>query len=739
MAAKLLSRQRFVPLFVLGLWVLPGYALPEPNQTTETITTVAPEAPSSPITRKQASLEENPELILFMDLPDVVSGSLTETTRQTTPAAVTVISQEDIQASGARNLFELLEMYVPNFYWVRHSKGPQHMGLRGLIHDRDDKYLLLVNGRIMNERSANGALSERDMPMLRDIHHIEVVRGPASSLYGPGALAMVISIYTDSALTFEGTEVAQRTGVKEEFYTGEFKIGRKTGANKGLFLYGGISAYPGASTEDSPLFYSYPRYQNNVQSYTGEEAQNRHWADNAAYRGLPKLKMHGQYNHDDLEVWARYTRGGTHLDEIINDFDPQRLDGYGYQQGAVQSRLKHEFSDTFSTEVAFGYDLMTVANDNNYGYREDEYHSRLLAKWKPHEKHSFAFGGEWSHEEFGLAPLGFPHDRNTGSLASYYGLDHPRWVSDQLSLFGEYQYNITKHWTTFISGRMDQHTLVKPLMISPRGALVYTPTEKDAIKLMVSRAVRANLGEDMIGIYRTTGEKTEPEKLTSYELRYERQQTRAWLLAASVFNYKTDILGYSWYSPNGNGIKPLGIMKVWGVELESSYSTEKTKFTASHSFTKLIDFQATPDGELTFLTAAGNGYGKDLANWPNHMSKLTGSYYLTKPLRLDSSLRVHWGFPGARDHAEWSEKEAAPVYPWWRRYSLGYTKPFEPAAFFDLGLNYQVSKNLEARIDAYNILGWFNIDWNKRMYLSSVPGNYRSEAPAFAFSLSYKF
>src|SRR5262245_49081402 len=74
-------------------------------------------------------------------------GALTEVPndRNIVPAAVTRITKEDIWRSGARNLDELLEIFVPNLEISRHHWEQQHLGLRGIINDREDKYLLLVN------------------------------------------------------------------------------------------------------------------------------------------------------------------------------------------------------------------------------------------------------------------------------------------------------------------------------------------------------------------------------------------------------------------------------------------------------------------------------------------------------------------------------------------------------------------------------------------------------------------
>ncbi len=172
----------------------------------------------------------------LMNIEIASTASLTKTKPRLAPAAVTTITQDDIQASGARSLDELLEIYVPNLQMVLHLWEPRHLGLRGSISDRDDKYLLLVNGRVMNERLHYGAISERDLPLLQDIHHIEVIRGPGSALYGPGALYMVINIITDNADTFQGFEVTNRLGVVDKFAGIEAKYGKKLDDGSGGIL-----------------------------------------------------------------------------------------------------------------------------------------------------------------------------------------------------------------------------------------------------------------------------------------------------------------------------------------------------------------------------------------------------------------------------------------------------------------------------------------------------------------------
>ena len=74
----------------------------------------------------------------------IKSSTLTETKLRLVPASVTVITQKDISASGARTLNELLMMYVPGLQLIRHGFGPSHIGTRGHVTGADN-YITLIN------------------------------------------------------------------------------------------------------------------------------------------------------------------------------------------------------------------------------------------------------------------------------------------------------------------------------------------------------------------------------------------------------------------------------------------------------------------------------------------------------------------------------------------------------------------------------------------------------------------
>jgi len=87
------------------------------------------------------------------------SGTLAPLAQREAPVSVTGITAEDIRLTPHRNLLDLIEVYVPGAMVMTHSDGMK-LGMRGIISDRNVKFLLLVNGRNINQTAHSGAAAE---------------------------------------------------------------------------------------------------------------------------------------------------------------------------------------------------------------------------------------------------------------------------------------------------------------------------------------------------------------------------------------------------------------------------------------------------------------------------------------------------------------------------------------------------------------------------------------------------
>ncbi|MBU72203.1 MAG: hypothetical protein CMN81_08830 [Spongiibacter sp.] len=120
----------------------------------------------------------------------VVTGTRTPYSLADAPVEVQLIGPEDIKASGARDVAELLER-EGGVYASRESGRGTSIQIQGLSSEH---VLVLVNGRRMIGR-INGAI-DLSRFHIADIERVEIVKGPSSALYGGDALGGVVNIIT---------------------------------------------------------------------------------------------------------------------------------------------------------------------------------------------------------------------------------------------------------------------------------------------------------------------------------------------------------------------------------------------------------------------------------------------------------------------------------------------------------------------------------------------------------------
>jgi len=111
------------------------------------------------------------------------------------PSAIWVITREDIETSGATSISDLLRM-VPGMDVILMTQMFTAVSTRLPWNDENNVFLILVDGREANIELLGFVFWDIIPVMLDEVERIEVVRGPASSLYGTNALSGVINIQT---------------------------------------------------------------------------------------------------------------------------------------------------------------------------------------------------------------------------------------------------------------------------------------------------------------------------------------------------------------------------------------------------------------------------------------------------------------------------------------------------------------------------------------------------------------
>ncbi|MDR4499759.1 MAG: TonB-dependent receptor plug domain-containing protein [Candidatus Scalindua sp.] len=120
-----------------------------------------------------------------------------------TAAAIYIITQEDIRRSSATCVPEVLRM-VPGLQVARIDANKWAVASRGFNSRFADMLLVLIDGRTVYTPLLSGVFWDVQNLMLEDVDHIEVVRGPGSTLWGSNAVNGIINIVTKKTKDTKG-------------------------------------------------------------------------------------------------------------------------------------------------------------------------------------------------------------------------------------------------------------------------------------------------------------------------------------------------------------------------------------------------------------------------------------------------------------------------------------------------------------------------------------------------------
>jgi len=163
---------------------------------------------------KRLSLEELSSL-------EVSSVSKTPEPLNAAPAAVYVITGEDVRRSGATTLAEILRL-APNLHVARIDAGDYAVSARGFNSSVANKLLVLIDGRTVYTPLYSGVFWDMQSLPPSDIERIEVVSGPGGTLWGSNAVNGVINIVSHSSAETQGAMMRMSGGNADVSATAQY-------------------------------------------------------------------------------------------------------------------------------------------------------------------------------------------------------------------------------------------------------------------------------------------------------------------------------------------------------------------------------------------------------------------------------------------------------------------------------------------------------------------------------------
>jgi iron complex outermembrane recepter protein len=185
-------------------------------------------APSSPVDIADLDLDElaNIRVTSVSKRPELLANA---------PAAIFVISGEDIRRSSATTLPEALRL-APNLQVARVDARNYAITARGFNNPFENKLLVLIDGRIVYSPLFSGVYWDAQDVVLEDVSRIEIISGPGSTLWGSNAVNGVINITTKSAADTQGPLASLGAGKDER--NGSVRYGGTTASGAHYRVYG---------------------------------------------------------------------------------------------------------------------------------------------------------------------------------------------------------------------------------------------------------------------------------------------------------------------------------------------------------------------------------------------------------------------------------------------------------------------------------------------------------------------
>ena len=184
---------------------------------------------AAPVQKSWASVTEtNDDDLKQLSLEQLANVEVTITSKEPVtiaraPAAIYVLTSEDIRRSGATSIPEALRL-VPGVEVARIDSNKWSLGVRGFAGRLSRSVLVLIDGRSVYTPLFAGVYWEVQDTLLEDVDRIEVIRGPGGTIWGANAVNGVINIVTKNSKDTHGMLVSAGGGNVDQGFV-NFRIG----------------------------------------------------------------------------------------------------------------------------------------------------------------------------------------------------------------------------------------------------------------------------------------------------------------------------------------------------------------------------------------------------------------------------------------------------------------------------------------------------------------------------------
>ncbi len=559
-----------------------------------------------------------------------------------TPAAIYVITGEDIRRSGVTSIPEALRL-APGVEVARIDSDKWSIGIRGFGSRLARNVLVLIDGRTVYTTLLAGTYWEVQDTLLEDIDRIEVIRGPGGTIWGPNAVDGVINIITKRAKDSKGTLISAGGGSLDQGFLNA-RYGGSYGDKLNYRVYGKTFTRGPEYHWDGRNFDDWRSVQGGFRADWDRDPNNT-------------LTVQGDiYDQRDGEsvVATSYT---APYSSVIDD--NARLSG-----GNIMARWDHSQGEGKDFSIQAYYDR-TNRREPNFADLRDTYDVDFTQHWKLLS---------WNNVTWGLgARFSHGHDLEVVSGLTFL----PAIRTDRLlTAFVQDEITLVPKVLSLTIGTKLLNTNFTSFAPEPSARLLLTPTKSTTLWAAATHAVRTPSDAErdfFLSGYQGSTPPTpsnpngipvfarfnanrnfRPEQMNGYELGFRQMiHQNIYVDIASFFNhyhnlFSEDITGglflendpapphYLLPAEFGNGLK--GQTK--GVEVAPEWRpTESWRLRGSYSYLHM-NLERSPNS-LDIGSAPGI-----MGSSPQHQFMAQSSVDMSKVLQLDLDFRYVSALPG---------------------------------------------------------------------------------------------
>ena len=525
------------------------------------------------------------------------------------PAAVYVITGDDIRRSGATNLPEALRL-APNLEVAQLNAYSWAITARGFNSpETANKLLVLINGRSVYEPIASGVLWQQVDIDMTNVERIEVISGPGGTIWGANAVNGVINVITSQARAAQGPAVQVSAGGYER--SASLRYGGKLGADSWYKIYAHAFGYD-ATRPVNPA-------DTSNDAFSG---------------GNAVVRLGGAWRDADWSL-----KGETYSSQIA--------DNGGTFTGQSYAAAWSRTGDTGVSTAVNAWFSRDIRNEPTL-YESREAFDIEFQRARHWGRHQLMWGGEFRYwwENFqSFNAFHFADPKTNISIGSVF-------VQDEMALTSRLRL------TLGLKGETNSYSGFDWL---PNVRLAWQPDDGQLVWAAVSRAVRTpNRIERELEAsnFLVPAPDFKAEKLTAIEAGWRGQPWQRLSLSVSAFYNRYTDLRTDAYTPVT--IIPLQLQNggqgtTWGLEAWGRFDVSDTWRLSAGANWLHKKFRLKP-GAVDIINLGVQGQD------PDYQAQIRSQWQLSKSVELDLALRA----VGAVDLAPVKAYQEADAHIEWR-------------------------------------------------------------------------